>query len=95
MNEQSRPDPLQLALTAIGDFDREYVAIEENLIEPGLDAKYERAQLRVWFALADEVRKARQELATQTGLLLSLHVMRTQEHMRYMAETEQSEDGAA
>lgn len=58
--EGRRPDPLQVALTAIGDFDRAVVAqFDECEIEPGTETKFQRAQLRVLFALAAEVRAVR------------------------------------
>lgn len=57
-----RPDPLQVALTAIGDYDR---AMNEQYsdVAPGADMLYWRAELRVLFALAEEVRKLRVEMA--------------------------------
>lgn len=54
--DAKRPDPLQLALTAIGDFDRAFVKVHEELDLPEL---FQRAQLRVLFALAAEVRAVR------------------------------------
>lgn len=57
--DTKRPDPLQVALTAIGDYEREVVAYSEAGLEPSVDTKFQRAQLRVLFALAAEVRAVR------------------------------------
>lgn len=67
--DTQRPDPLQVALTAIGDFDREVVAYSEAGLEPSIDTKFQKAQLRVLFALAMEVRTTRQELGKHTEYL--------------------------
>jgi hypothetical protein len=69
--DAGRPDPLRVALTAIGDFDREVVAYSEAGLEPSSDTKFQRAQLRVLFALAAEVRQSRQELAKHTEYLIA------------------------
>ena len=51
-----QPDPLQLALTAIGDFDRLRLGETPYLLAQ-LEERYQRAQLRVLFALAADVRR--------------------------------------
>lgn len=55
--EVQRPDPLQVALTAIGDFDRAMVARWNDYgVDPSLETLHQKAQLRVLFALASELR---------------------------------------
>jgi len=51
-----RPDPLQLALTAIGDFDRLRLG-ETPYLPAQLEERYQRAQLRVRYAQAMELRR--------------------------------------
>ncbi len=58
-NELAQPDPLQLALTAIGDFDRAFVLQDHTTQDMG--DLYQRALLRVLYALAADVRKMRHE----------------------------------
>lgn len=62
--DTKRPDPLQMALTSIGDYDRAFVKVHEQL---NLAELYQRAQLRVLFALAMEVRAARLAMGVQDG----------------------------
>lgn len=65
--DAKRPDPLQVALTAIGDYERSMLEAMDS--EVTLQDDYQRAQLRVLFALAMEVRATRQELAKHTEYL--------------------------
>jgi hypothetical protein len=63
-----RPDPLQVALTAIGDFDRAMVARWNDYgVDPSLETLHQKAQLRVLFALAEEVRRLRNDLHRRGG----------------------------
>lgn len=55
---------MQVALTAIGDFDRE--AYSE--MAPAIDTKFQRAQLRVLIALAMEVRAARLAMEARAAM---------------------------
>lgn len=83
-SEGRRPDPLQVALTAIGDFDREVVAqFDDCEIEPGTKTKFQRAQLRVLFALATEVRAGRQELAKHTEYLKAQRQLQLEQYELY------------
>ena len=64
---EARPDPLALALAAIGDFDRSMTE-QYSAIAPGADMLYWKAQLRVLFALAEEVRKLRVEVTAASRI---------------------------
>jgi hypothetical protein len=57
-NTTKRPDPLQVAVTAIGDYERSISG------EPGQQELFQRAQLRILFALTAEVRAVRVLMAT-------------------------------
>ncbi len=63
--DAGRPDPLKVALRAIGDYERSMLEAMDS--EVTLQAVYQKAQLRVLFALAMEVRAARLAMGVQDG----------------------------
>lgn len=56
-----RPDPLQLALTAIGDYERAVANVEAAEMLPDLNTLHQRAQLRALYAIAEELRLLRRD----------------------------------
>ena len=61
MSDTKRPDPLQLALTAIGDYERAVANVEAAEMLPDLHDLHQRAQLRVLYAIAEELRLLRRD----------------------------------